>query len=167
MSACQCGRLYVGQRGGFAIGRNGSNGSAPATPKPIEDSPRLVQQALLIVDDDPDFVSAIQCRLEWCHFVVITANTEEGALEKAAKEQPDVVLLDIDMQAMDGYDVLKRMRKNPALKDTPVIIVTARCEPKDISASLSFGIAEFVSKPFDHTELTEKVRAVLKGWKSE
>ena len=118
---------------------------------------------ILVVDDEPDFVSTIQCRLEWCHYEVITAATGEEGLEKAEKEKPDLVLLDTSMPIMNGHEMLERLRKHADLKDIPVIMVTALCEAQDVATASSYGIDDYVAKPFDFTELLEKIVNALKN----
>jgi len=118
---------------------------------------------ILVVDDEPDCLSIIQCRLEWCHYKVITAGNGEDGLRVAEKEHPDLVLLDTNMPVMDGHEMLERMRKHPILKDTPVIMVTALCEIHDIAAASALGIADYVTKPVDFTSLLEKISNILES----
>jgi len=123
----------------------------------------LDRARILVVDDEPDLVSTIQCRLEWCKCEVITAANGEEGLEKAVNEKPDLILLDTDMPVMNGHEMLERIRKHPDLKDTPVIMCTALCEAQDIARALSYGIADYVTKPFDFTELIEKITNTLEN----
>ncbi len=116
---------------------------------------------ILVVDDEPDCVSIIQCRLEWCHYEVVTASNGREGLRIAENENPDIVLLDTNMPVMDGHEMLERMRKHPILKDTPVIMVTALCDREDIAAASVFGIADYVTKPIDFTSLIEKISNIL------
>ncbi len=116
---------------------------------------------ILVVDDEPDCVSIIQCRLEWCHYEVVTASNGREGLRIAENENPDIVLLDTNMPVMDGHEMLERMRKHPILKDTPVIMVTALCDKEDIAAASVFGIADYVTKPIDFTSLIEKISNIL------
>jgi CheY-like chemotaxis protein len=116
---------------------------------------------MLVIDDEPDLVSTIQCRLEWCKFEVITAGSGEEALEKAANEKPDLILLDINMPGMDGHEVLNRLRNRPDLRDIPVIMCTALCEAEDIAKASSYGVVDYIAKPFDFSELVEKISNVL------
>ncbi|HUT29888.1 MAG TPA: response regulator [Sedimentisphaerales bacterium] len=118
---------------------------------------------ILVVDDEPDYVSTIQCRLEWCRYEVITAANGEEGLAKARAERPDLILLDTSMPVMNGHKMLDRMRRDPALKDIPVIMVTALCEPQDIAEASSYGVADYVAKPFNFTEVLEKISGVLGG----
>ena len=124
-------------------------------------SKKVVPARILVVDDEPDSRSIIQCRLEWCHYEVISACNGEEALKIAEDEKPDLILLDTNMPVMDGLEMLERMRRNPALKDTPVIMVTALCERQHIAAASAYGIADYVTKPVDFTSLLEKISDIL------
>ena len=116
---------------------------------------------ILVVDDEPDLVSTIQCRLEWGQYNVITAVDGKEALETAASERPNLILLDTDMPVMNGHDMLEQLRAHPDLKDIPVIMCTALCEAQDIAKASSYGIIDYVTKPFDYTELMEKIANIL------
>jgi CheY-like chemotaxis protein len=118
---------------------------------------------ILVVDDEPDYLTTVQCRLEWCHYEVITATNGEEALEKAVSEKPDLILLDTNMPVMNGHEMLEHLRRHPSLKDVPVIMVTARCEAEDVAAASAYGIADYVAKPFDFTELMEKIANALEN----
>lgn len=124
-------------------------------------SKKAAPARILVVDDEPDSRSIIQCRLEWCHYEVISACNGEEALTIAEDEKPDLILLDTNMPVMDGLEMLERMRKNPALRETPVIMVTALCERQHIAAASAYGIADYVTKPVDFTSLLEKISDIL------
>ena len=124
-------------------------------------SKKAAPARILVVDDESDSRSIIQCRLEWCHYEVISACNGEEALKIAEDEKPDLILLDTNMPVMDGLEMLERMRRNPALKDTPVIMVTALCERQHIAAASAYGIADYVTKPVDFTSLLEKISDIL------
>jgi len=121
------------------------------------------QAKILVVDDEPDYVSTVECRLGWCGYKVITATNGKEALEKAVNEKPDLILLDTSMPVMNGHEMLERLRKHPDLKDIPVIMVTALCEAQDIATASSYGIEDYVAKPFDFTELLEKIANLLEN----
>lgn len=116
---------------------------------------------ILVVDDEADLVSTVQCRLEWCKFEVVTAFNGEEGLEKAANEKPDLILLDIDMPVMNGHEMLDHLRNRPGLKNIPVIMCTALCEAEDIAKASSLGVVDYIAKPFDFAELVEKISNVL------
>jgi DNA-binding response OmpR family regulator len=116
---------------------------------------------ILIIEDELDCVSIVQCRLEWCNYDVITATNGKEGLEKAASEKPDLILLDTNMPVMNGHEMLERMRKDREIQDTPVIMVTALCDAKDIDTASSFGISDYVTKPIDFEKLIEKISNIL------
>lgn len=118
---------------------------------------------ILVVDDEPDCISIIRCRLEWCHYEVITASNGEEGFKIAENENPDIVLLDTNMPVMDGHEMLERMRKHPMLRDTPVIMVTALGDMNHVAAASALGIADYVTKPIDFTNLIEKISNILGG----
>lgn len=124
---------------------------------------KVAPARILVVDDEPDCLSIIQCRLEWCHYEVITAGNGAEGLQIAENENPDIVLLDTNMPVMDGHEMLERMRKHPILRDTPVIMVTALCGIHDIAAASGLGIEDYVTKPVDFTSLLEKISNILKN----
>lgn len=116
---------------------------------------------ILVIDDEPDLVSTVQCRLEWCKFEVVTAGNGQEGLDKAEKEKPDLILLDIDMPGMNGHEMLGHLRNRPGLKDIPVIMCTALCEAEDIARASSYGVVDYIAKPFDFSNLIEKISNVL------
>ncbi len=119
------------------------------------------QVRILVVDDEADLVSTIQRYLEWRHCIVCTAANGREGLEKAIKEKPDLILLDTNMPVMNGHQMLDCLRKNPDLKNIPVIMVTALCESNDIATASSYNIADYITKPFDFTDLMEKITNAL------
>lgn len=116
---------------------------------------------ILIVDDESNLVDIVQSKLESYKYEVITATNGEQGLKKAAKEKPDLILLDVNMPVMNGREMLEKLRKNPDLKDMPVIMCTVVSEPQDIAAISSYGLADYIIKPFDFTELMERIANAL------
>ncbi len=121
---------------------------------------------ILVVDDEQDFVITIQHHLEWAQYEVVTAVNGKEGLEKAASEKPDLILLDTNMPVMNGHETLEQLGKNPDLSKIPVIMVTAACEMDDIAAASSYGIADYIAKPFDFSDLKEKISAAIEGKKA-
>jgi two-component system OmpR family response regulator len=129
--------------------------------KVFESNEKTERARILVVDDEPDLVSAIQCRLEWCKCEVVTAGNGREGLDKAASEKPDLILLDAGMPVMNGLEMLERLRKDPRLWEVPVIMCTSPCEARDIGAALSLGITDCVTKPFDYAQLMDKIANIL------
>ena len=124
---------------------------------------KTAQIKILITDDETDLVSTIEYRLKCHNYSVITAVNGKEGLEKAISEKPDLILLDTDMPVMNGHQMLEQVRNHPEIKDVPVIMVTALCEAKDITTASSYGISDYVTKPFDFTELMEKITSALEN----
>jgi len=122
---------------------------------------KTARARILVVDDETDIVSTVQYRLKFCDFEVITASNGEEGLDKATNEKPDLILLDINMPIMDGHEMLERLRSNPDIKDMPVIMLTAYSDKRDVAKAAELGIADYVTKPFDFTELMEKISNAL------
>jgi two-component system alkaline phosphatase synthesis response regulator PhoP/two-component system response regulator VicR len=118
-------------------------------------------ERILIVDDDATMVNLLSTILEIDGFVTRKALSGREALEELAKELPDLVLLDIMMPEMDGFEVLARLRDNPATERLPIIMLTARTDDKDIFEGWRRGADEYVTKPFDPRELVMTIRTVL------
>lgn len=116
---------------------------------------------ILIVDDEPDLVQTLQDRLEMNGYSIVTAGNGKEGLQKAIQEKPDIVLLDVIMPVMDGLQMLEALRKHPESKDCAVIMLTARSQQQDIVRAKTCGIKDYVVKPFDLSELIEKIGDVL------
>jgi DNA-binding response OmpR family regulator len=118
---------------------------------------------ILVVDDEPDLVDTMQRRLEYFDWDVTTASNGKEGLEYALNEKPDLIVLDIDMPVMDGHEMLKQLREHPNLKDIPVIMCTMSDKVQDITKASSNNICDYLTKPFDFADLTEKIAAALKS----
>lgn len=116
---------------------------------------------ILIVDDEPDLVQTLQDRLEMNGYGIVTAGNGREGLERAVKEKPDIILLDVIMPIMDGLQMLEALRKHPESKHCAVIMLTARSQQQDIVRAKTCGVEDYVVKPFDLSELIEKIENVL------
>jgi len=116
---------------------------------------------LLLVDDDAEIRASVRLgfELQWHDVTVVEAATGDDGVRLVEEERPDLVLLDVGLPDRDGYAVLREIRSFSAV---PVIMLTARDEPIDKVRGLEAGADDYVSKPFDHLELTARVRAVLR-----
>ena len=116
---------------------------------------------VLIADDDPVILRLIQVNLELEGYDVITANNGQEAVDKATAEHPDLVILDIMMPRLDGYQACEKLKASDETKDIPVIFLSAKAQQGDIEKGESFGVAAYLTKPFDPTELLEVVEQQL------
>ncbi len=121
-----------------------------------------MSERVLVADDDPDILTVVKVNLDLDGFEVDTAVDGEDALQKATANPPDVIVLDIMMPRMDGLTALHRLRSQAATASIPIILLTARGLPEDRVRGLELGADDYITKPFDITELAARVRAVLR-----
>lgn len=114
---------------------------------------------ILIVDDEPRMIKFVQFNLELDGFRVISAKDGLDALEKVRTQLPDLVVLDVMMPRMDGFETLKHIRE---FSDVPVIMLTVKDEEEDKHAAFSAGADDYLTKPFSPRELSDRVKAVLR-----
>ena len=112
---------------------------------------------ILAVDDIATNIMLLKAVLSRAKYKIVTASGGFEALEKVAAVNPDLILLDIMMPDLDGYEVLKRLKADPAHEDIPVIFLTALHNPEDIVKGFKFGASDYISKPFNHEELITRV----------
>jgi DNA-binding response OmpR family regulator len=117
---------------------------------------------VLAVDDHVHIVRLIQVNLER-EFSVITASEGEEGMEKARRERPDLILLDVVMPKKDGFAMLRELQEDPELRQIPVIMLTVKAQNADIVRALHEGAQYYLPKPFHPHELTALVQRVLRG----
>jgi len=115
---------------------------------------------ILIVDDEPNIVRTLKDRLEMNEYEVITGSNGKEGLDLAIQEHPDIILLDVIMPLMDGLEMLEALRANSECKDIAVIMLTARSQTQDIARAKACGIEDYIVKPFDLSELLEKIESI-------
>jgi DNA-binding response OmpR family regulator len=116
---------------------------------------------ILVVDDDPTMVKLINVNLKLNNYVVIEAVSGEQALDIISKEPLDLVVLDIMMPGVDGWEVLSKIRLDTATEELPVILVTAKTQDSDVIRGWELGADEYVIKPFNPLLLVEVIKMVL------
>jgi two-component system alkaline phosphatase synthesis response regulator PhoP/two-component system response regulator VicR len=114
-----------------------------------------------VVDDDPKIVRVVEINLTREGYRVRTAADGEEALAAVAQERPDLVLLDVMMPRMDGFETLKRLKADPASADIPVVMLTARAQDEDVFEGYGTGANWYLTKPFEPEELRRVVRHLL------
>jgi class 3 adenylate cyclase len=117
---------------------------------------------ILVVDDTPANVHILQARLAAHGYDIVTATDGEEALAAVQETQPDLILLDVMMPKLDGFEVCRRLRGDPSVPFIPIILVTARSDPKDIVAGLEAGGDEYLTKPVDQAALVARVKSMLR-----
>ena len=116
---------------------------------------------ILIVDDEPSIVVPIQFLMEQQGYSVLIAENGHDALDMIYKYIPDLVLLDIMLPGIDGYEVCEIVRLNPKLRSVKVIFLTAKGREVEIAKGLALGADAYITKPFSNAELVAKVKTVL------
>ncbi len=116
---------------------------------------------ILIVDDEEDLRVVLTFRLESAGFEVITAHNGMEALKVAKKESPDLVLLDVMMPFIDGYEVCEILKSGQDTEKIPIIILTAKKTVGDMDHAFRVGADDFMSKPYDSGELINKIKKFL------
>lgn len=117
---------------------------------------------ILVIDDLPENVFLLQDRLEREGYEVITSYDGKSGIEKAIKEIPDLILLDVMMPDLNGIEVCKALVLNPVTLNIPIILVTAKSGAEDTKEGLEAGAFDYIKKPFDRIELLARVHSALK-----
>jgi DNA-binding response OmpR family regulator len=119
----------------------------------------LKDKLVLVVDDEPRMTNFIRLNLELEGMRIATATNGREALDSAREDMPDLVLLDVMMPTMDGFETLKRLRQ---FSPVPVIMLTAKDDEEDRVRGLELGADDYIGKPFSHRELLSRIKAVLR-----
>lgn len=119
------------------------------------------RKRILVVDDEIYIVHILEFSLTMEGYSVLTASDGEEALRIIEQERPDLVVLDIMMPKLDGYEVCKRLRQDEQFRSLPVILLSAKGRPMDREAGLSAGADDYITKPFSPRKLLEKMRELL------
>jgi len=117
---------------------------------------------ILVVDDEEHILMILKDSLEFSGFQVVTASNGEEALEVVAREIPDLMVLDIGMPKLDGWEVCRRIKGTEKTKHIPVIILTAYAQTSDQRKGMELGADRFVTKPCDLAQLVDEINSLLK-----
>jgi len=117
---------------------------------------------ILIVDDEPHIVKMLQARLEFQEYEVLVATDGQDGLDKVRSEKPDLIILDISLPKLNGYEVCQALRADEKYKDIPVVMLTASGQALDIMQGMKDGADAYMVKPFDSETLLGILRGFLK-----
>jgi len=120
-----------------------------------------MSKKVLIVDDEPSIIVAIQFLMEQSGYETIVAFSGEEAIEAVAKHHPDLVVLDIMLPVVDGFEVCQRVRENPEWKDIRIVLVTALGSEANAAKGMALGADAYIIKPFANADLIAKVKELL------
>ncbi len=121
------------------------------------------QKKILVVDDEQDLVETIRLKLSSEGYKVEAAYTGIQALEKAKQSKPDLILLDIMMPELNGYQVCKKIKEDNTLKNIPVVMLTAKAQESDKFWGLETGADDYITKPFEFSSLLKTISKHLKN----
>ncbi len=116
---------------------------------------------ILIAEDEPDIRELVAFMLRFAGYEVMAASNGEEAVQAATRDIPDLVLMDVRMPRMTGYDACRLMKANPDLHDVPVVFLSAKGQESEIQTGLEAGAEEYLLKPFSPDELTSRVKTIL------
>jgi len=116
---------------------------------------------ILIADDHPELVELLRVTLERKDYEIVYASDGKETLKKARVEKPDLVLLDIVMPKMDGFEVCRQLRKDPQTKEIPIVMLTAKGQKVDKERGREVGANEYITKPFSPSALLVKIKEIL------
>jgi len=118
---------------------------------------------VLVVEDEPILLRLVQVNLRMEGFEVIACSSGEEGLERAGERPPDVAVLDVLLPGIDGFEVCRRLRTDPATEDVPIVMLTAQAQDEDKERGYALGVHEYVTKPFEPMDLVAIVRLALAG----
>ncbi|MFQ5679045.1 MAG: response regulator [Gemmatimonadota bacterium] len=127
----------------------------------------MEEARILVVDDEPDILSVLVYQLSRAGYRVSTAVNGPGALSAAESELPDLIVLDLMLPGIDGYEVLRRLRSRDRTAEIPIVLLTARREEEERVRGFEVGADDYITKPFSARELVLRVGAVLRRAASE
>jgi DNA-binding response OmpR family regulator len=116
---------------------------------------------VLVADDDRDILQLVSFRLERADYEVVQANDGEEALRLVKELHPDLAVLDLMMPKLNGYEVIREIRRDEETKAIPVILLTARVQEADVARGFEAGADDYLKKPFSPQELRARVQAIL------
>lgn len=122
---------------------------------------------VLVVDDEPDVLLLCRVNLEFEGYDVTEASDGVEAMERVRERRPDIILLDVMMPRMDGWQVLKALKDDPEFSDVPVVMLTAKVQDQDQIRGWSSGAAEYITKPFSPLSLSQVLDDVLEHGRAE
>jgi DNA-binding response OmpR family regulator len=121
----------------------------------------MSRKKILLVDDSSTILMVEQMILTKGQYELLTARDGEEAIAKAATELPDLILMDVVMPGMSGFEACRRIRESDGTRNTPIIMVTTRGEAQSVEAGFDSGCNDYVTKPINGTELLAKLRNLL------
>jgi DNA-binding response OmpR family regulator len=121
----------------------------------------MPKRKVLVAEDEPDIRGLIKFSLEFIDLEVIEASNGRDAVDRAAQEQPDLILMDVRMPKLSGYEACKELKEQESTRQIPVVFLSARGQETEIKHGLELGAAEYILKPFAPDQLQQRVKSIL------
>ena len=121
----------------------------------------ILMRKVLIIEDHPDMRELLSWQIELMGFVPIPAKRGQEGIEKALAEKPQLVLMDIMMPGMDGWEVTRILRANPETREIPILAATALFRDSDLNTCMEAGCTSYIVKPFTFQQLQSKIREII------
>ncbi|MDQ1438494.1 MAG: hypothetical protein QOK43_2123 [Acidimicrobiaceae bacterium] len=121
----------------------------------------MADATVLVVDDDPVIQKLLQVNFEMEGYTVLTAGDGLEGVERARADNPDIIICDIMMPRMDGLEVTKTLKGDPATASIPILLLSAKAQQADVAAGQATGADDYVTKPFDPLDLLQRVAGLL------
>ena len=118
---------------------------------------------ILIAEDDPDIRELIVISLKYAGYEVVPAADGQQAVDLTVQENPDLIMLDVRMPLLTGFEALEQIKERPQFKDTPVVILSAKGQEAEIKSGLDLGACQYILKPFAPDELIGKIQEIVTG----
>jgi len=122
----------------------------------------MAKNRILVIDDELDLLGLVKARLEMAGYEVLTAIDGEEGLAKARASAPDLIILDIMLPKMDGFEVCEALKIDEKYKHIPIIILTVKFQPVDIRFAKALGADAYITQPFEAKELLDKIKELIK-----
>ena len=119
------------------------------------------EMTVLVVDDDPLIRRLLEFNFQEKGYAVIMASEGQEGLKRAQEERPDAVVLDVMMPKMSGLDVVRALKHDPSTEAIPVVVLSAKAQPSDVQAGKAAGADDYVIKPFDLNDLTQRLEGLI------
>lgn len=117
---------------------------------------------ILVAEDERDIRELIGFSLRFADFEVVLTQNGEEAIERASLENPDLILLDVRMPKMSGYEACRRLKEDPSTRDIPIVFLSAKGQEREIEEGLDSGALEYIVKPFAPDDLADQVAEILR-----
>ena len=121
------------------------------------------KKKILVVEDEPHRIKLISFILKSSGYDVIEAEISAAGLKKAKAEKPDMIILDVMMPKMDGFEVAKKLKADPATRNIPILMLSSKAQFEDKMKGIDSGATDYITKPFDREELLQKIEELLES----